>query len=296
MSKHPFFAVALLVLLLGIAVGAEVLRDGLYGEPAPVEATLSIRSGDFLKRASVSNASLLADVYWIRAIQYFGGNRRATPSSRHYDLLYPLLDIVTTLDPHFAIAYRFGSIFLAERYPDGPGRPDLSVALLEKGIRADPQKWRYEQDLAFVYYWYMHDYRKAGEAGDRGAKVPGAPWWMRSFAAVMYSTGGDRPTSRTLWQELRRTADNEWVRNNAAWRLAQLDALDQIDELEKIVRAWTSRTRVPPASWQTLVRGGWLRGEPLDPAGARYILDAGTGRVSLGPDSKLYPLPVEPGH
>jgi hypothetical protein len=283
------------VLLLGVAVGAEVLRDGLYGEPSPAESVLYIRSGDFLKRASVSNASLLADVYWIRAIQYFGGNRRAKPTSRHYDLLYPLLDIVTTLDPQFTIAYRFGSIFLAERYPDGPGRPDLSVALLEKGIRADPLKWRYEQDLGFVYYWYVHDYRKAAEACDRGARVPGAPWWMRSVAAVMYSTGGDRRTSRALWQQLRQTADNQWLRNNAAWRLSQLDALDQIDQLEKIVSAWTRRTGAPPASWQTLVRDGWLRGEPVDPSGAPYALDAGTGRVSVRPDSKLYPLPIEPG-
>ena len=30
-----------------------------------------------------------------------------------YPLLYPMLDITTTLDPRFSIAYRFGSIFLA---------------------------------------------------------------------------------------------------------------------------------------------------------------------------------------
>ena len=295
MSKHPVVAAVALMLLLGVAVGAEVLRDGLYGEPSVADSVLYIRSGDFLKRASVSNASLLADVYWIRAVNYYGGIHRSKASAKTYDLLYPLLDIVTTLDPQFTIAYRFGSIFLAERYPDGPGRPDLSVALLEKGIRADPLKWRYEQDLAFVYYWYVHDYRKAAEACDRGAKVPGAPWWMRSLAAVMYSTGGDRRTSRALWQELRRTADNDWLRNNAAWRLSQLDALDQIDELEKIAGAFTRRTGVPPASWQTLVRGGWLKGYPLDPSGSPYLLDPGTGRVTVDPGSKLYPLPVEPG-
>ena len=51
-----------------------------------------------------------------------------------YALLYPLLDITTTLDPLFNIAYRFGAIFLAEAYPAGAGRPDLAIALLEKGI------------------------------------------------------------------------------------------------------------------------------------------------------------------
>ena len=34
-----------------------------------------------------------------------------------YPLLYPLLDLTTTLDPRFNIAYRFGAVFLAEPYP-----------------------------------------------------------------------------------------------------------------------------------------------------------------------------------
>ncbi len=288
-------AAVVLVVLLGVAVGAEVLRDDLYGEPSSAQSVLYVRSGDFLKRSSVSNASLLADLYWLRAVQYYGGTHRLRESTKSYDLLYPLLDIVTTLDPDFTIVYRFGSVFLAEPYPDGPGRPDLSVALLEKGIRADPLKWRYEQDLGFIYYWYVHDYQKAAAAFDRGANVPGAPWWMRSVAAVMFSTGGDRRTSRALWQQLRETADNEWLRNNATWRLAQLDALDQIDQLEQIVSAWTRRTGVPPAAWQTLVRAGWLRGEPLDPTGSPYFLDGVTGHVTVRPDSRLYPLPAEPG-
>ena len=41
--------------------------------------------------------------------------------SDEYQLLYPLLDITTTLDPHFNIAYRFGAIFLSEPYPGGAG-------------------------------------------------------------------------------------------------------------------------------------------------------------------------------
>ena len=43
----------------------------------------------------------------------------AAPTSSDYALLYPLLDITTTLDPRFNIAYRFGAIFLAEPYPGG---------------------------------------------------------------------------------------------------------------------------------------------------------------------------------
>jgi hypothetical protein len=295
MSKRPFLAAVVLVLLLGAAVGAQMLRDAVYGEPGPAESVLYVRSGAFLQRASLSNESLLADVYWIRAIQYYGGTRRSKQAGKSYELLYPLLDIVTTLDAKWPTPYRFGAVFLAERYPGGPGRPDLSIALLEKGIRADPPRWQYEQDLGFVYYWFLHDYRKAAESFRRGGDVSGAPWWMRSLAAATYGKGGDRQTSRMLWQQLYQTADNQWLHNNAELRLTQLDALDQIDQLERIVSEWTRRTGAPPASWQVLVRTGWLRGEPLDPSGSLYLLDARTGRVNVRRDSKLYPLPTEPG-
>ena len=99
-----------------------------------------------VRRLTRGYNALAADLYWIRAIQYYGGAKRrlrtlqaagAADASRapDYQLLYPLLDLTTTLDPRFNIAYRFGAIFLAEPYPGGAGRPDLAIALLEKGLR-----------------------------------------------------------------------------------------------------------------------------------------------------------------
>ena len=73
-----------------------------------------------------------ADVYWIRAVVYYGGTRLGAmdPVRRNYGLLYPLLDLVTTLDPHFKVAYRFGAIFLTEALParPGPARPGGAAA------------------------------------------------------------------------------------------------------------------------------------------------------------------------
>jgi len=253
---------------------------------------LYIRSGDALRRMSLSFTPLVADIYWIRAVQYFGSTRLKPSSSRNYDLLYPLLDITTSLDPRFVIAYRFGSIFLAEGYPGGPGRPDQAIALLEKGFRADPTRWRYLQDIGFVHYWWLGDYRTAAAWFQKAAEIPGAPWWLRSLAAVTLAQGGDRRSSRALWQSLRESADNEWLRNNATLRLAQLDALDAIDQLTAVAAAYRARTGEFPASWDALVRARLLSATPLDPGGVAYVLDPATGAVTLGPASPLHPLPV----
>ena len=58
--------------------------------------------------------------------------------------------MTTTLDPRFNIAYRFGAILLSEAYPNGPGKPDDAIKLLEKGLRAEPNKWEYFYDAGFV--------------------------------------------------------------------------------------------------------------------------------------------------
>jgi tetratricopeptide (TPR) repeat protein len=281
-----------LAALVACFVTLEVWRDRVYGEPAPGDSVLYVRSGDALRRMSLSFTPLVADVYWVRAVQYYGGTRLSASSTRRYDLLYPLLDITTSLDPQFNIAYRFGAIFLAEKYPGGAGRPDLAVALLEKGFRANPARWRYLQDIGFVYYWWVGDYGEAAKWFTKAADVPGAPWWMRSLAATTLIQGGDRRSSRVLWQSLRDTADNEWVRNNAGLRLAQLDALDAIDQLTAIVARFKARTGKFPSSWDALVRARMLRALPLDPTGAPYTLDSTTGSVWIAADSSLNPLPV----
>jgi hypothetical protein len=229
-------------------------------------------------RAVFTHRPLAADLYWIRAIQYFGGRGRLVAAGAlapSYELLYPLLDITTTLDPKFNAAYRFGAIFLSELPPYGPGRPDLAVDLLKKGLQATPLKWEYWQDIGFVYYWDFHDYRKASEAFQHGAEVPGAPWWMRSMAATMLIKGGDRNTSRALWQMLYDTANNDYARNAARVKLLQLRAIDEIEQLQA---AFDRRL---------------LRRLPNDPAGTPYVLN-GT-RIGLSPNSPLFPLPIEPG-
>lgn len=286
---------AAIAALLAVAIALQVVRDGRYTTPGDdLASVLYVRSPEAMRRVALSFTALAADLDWIRAVQHYGGDHR-TDRPKRYELLYPLLDRTTTLDPRFNIAYRFGSIFLAEPNPLGAGRPDLAIALLDKGIAATG-RWEYYEDIGFVYYWQLHDYKAAADAFDRGAQAPGAPWWLRTMAAVTLARGGDRSTSRRLWTQIMQTADNDWLRNQAELRLTQLVAMDQIDQLEAVVNRYRAMSGRLPDSWQALERARLLRGNgpPADPTGEPYQLDAETGRVSLSPTSRLRPLPTEP--
>ena len=283
-------AIAGLVILY---VLLQVVRDGRYAEYRAETTALYIPTGSVLQRAALSFDALLADVYWIRAIQHYG-RTKLSEEERQYDLLYPLLDITTSLDPRFNIAYRFGAIFLAQAYPDGSGRPDQAIDLLQKGVHHMPERWEYRQDIGFVYYWWLHDYQQAAEWFRRASEVPGSPWWLKSLAANTLAEGGSRNASRMLWSQIYESADNEWIRNDALRRLTQLRALDEIDQLTAVVLAFEERTARLPVSWQDLIRAGLLRAVPVDPAGSPYTLDPNSGEVDLVSDSPLFPLPAEP--
>ncbi len=278
-----------LAVLMASAVGLQALRERTATLTVGDDTVLYVRSPEAMRRLALSYDTLLADVYWIRAVQHYGSTKLSTGADKSYSLLYPLLDLTTSLDPQFTIAYHFGALFLAEPPPGGPGRPDQAIALLQKGLKANPERWEFMQAIGFVYYWSYDDYPAAAEWFERGARVPGAPAWMRSLAATTLAEGGSREASRVLWQEIGRAATDDWFKGEAARRLAQLDALDQLDQLTALARAYEARFGVRPENWAALVRGGYLRGVPVDPRGTPYRLDA--DGFALGEGSPLYPLP-----
>jgi hypothetical protein len=296
----------LVVVFMAGAIELQAIRERVYPPTEAAEDALYLTSGAALRRMTEWMNALAADVYWIRAIQYFGNAKQrlalgpgvappppALAASLDYDQLYPMLDVTTSLDPRFKIAYRFGAVFLAEAYPNGPGRPDLAVRLLEKGLREQPDKWEYMEDIGFVHYWYDHDYRTAAAVFQKASEAPGAPWWLRSLAATTLAQGGDRESSQTMWRQIRESADNDWLKRDADRRLSQLDALDQIDALQRLVERYTRQIGQPPADWVAVIRARAIGGVPVDPTGTPYQI-APDGRVKLSQSSPLWPLPEEP--
>ena len=281
----------LLVLLMASAIGLQAMRERGGGLPVRGDTVLYVQSPATLQRLALSYDSIIADVYWIRAIQLYGDTRLGKSSDNSYALLYPLLELTTTLDPYFDVAYQFGALYLAERPPGGPGRPDLAIKLLERGVQAQPEDWRLYQALGFVHYWSYRDYAKAADWFRRASRLPESPVWMEPLAAVTLAEGGNRKSSRLLWQQIQQTATDDWFLGEAQRRLKQLDAMDQIELLQKVVAAFSEKNGRAPSNWAELARGGYVRGDIVDPNGEPYRLEGSA--VSLDPKSRLLPLPWE---
>jgi tetratricopeptide (TPR) repeat protein len=284
------FAVAL---LLALSAAVQRARDGWFPAAVAGEPMLYVESPETMKRLTLSYSGLAADVYWIRAIQYFGSVRRSHDPHKTYGLLYPLLNIATSLDPRFNIAYRFGAIFLCEPPPGGPGRPDQAIALLEKGISVMPERWQYYQDLGYVHYWARQDYNAAASWFSKASEVPGAPWFLKPLAAHTLAAGGNRQTARILYSSLAQSRENSFMQNDARRRLRQLDAMDAMDALNAKIAAYKEHGGEAPFTWPRLVAARVVPGLPIDPDGFAYDLGPYTGDVQLNDQSTLLPLPSE---
>ena len=288
--RHSGWLWVALVVLLASATGMQVVLEGRLQRPATPAGIQWIESPGLMRRLAVGFNAIWADIYWIRSVQYYGRTSLSTDDNKNYDQLYPLLDITTSLDPQFNIAYRFGAILLSEGYPKGPGQTEQAIMLLQKGIREMPNKWQYYHDAGFVEYWWRRDSRAAAEWFLKAAKLPGAPNWLEPLAASALAEHGERDASRAVWLQLAQTADHDWIRQAANRGLLQLDAEAHIEILEAAVQKFYDMNGRFPADWHEMARAKILRRVPVDPSGYVYDLDPVSGSVNVGRKSKLFPL------
>ena len=271
---------ASVLLLLSLASSVLLLRQlDQVRTHATLEEVLYFSSPKLVKRLSLGYEGLLADIYWTRAVQYFG-SRHVTRAAPDYKLLAPLLEITTALDPKLIVAYQFGANFLPQRPPEGAGVPDRAIALVEYGIRNNPDNWKLYYELGFVYYLELKDYAKAAEAFERGTKVPNAHPFLRVLAAQMAQHAGEVQTARMLWEAAYASTQEELFRKNAIAHLRALKVDEDVTELEKSLAAYREKTGHSPASFYELIAAGLLRGLPVDPDGNPYLLQA-DGRIEL---------------
>jgi tetratricopeptide (TPR) repeat protein len=237
---------------------------------ATLQETLYLSSPKLLKRLSLGYDGLLADIYWTRAVQYFGRKHYAHAES--YDLLAPLLEITTALDPHLLVAYQFGANFLAPRPPNGAGMPEKAIELMEYGIRNNPSDWNLYYQMGFIYYFDKKDYAGAAKAFADGSKITGAHPFLKIMAAQVAQHAGEIQMARMLWVTTYQTTQDRQIQANALAHLRALQVDEDVTKLQDAVTAYGQKTGQLPGSFSALIAAGLLPGIPLDPDGHPYKL------------------------
>jgi len=266
---------------------ARVLEAGRPGLRAAVEDEAPYLAPEAARRLTVGFGGLVADWYWLKALQYVGrkieeqartGPHAASPpieldriKAVNPQVLVRLFDLITTLDPRFTAVYEFAAVVLPAV------DVQAAVALLEKGIQANPDQWYLHQQLAYIY-WQRGDYLAAADAFRRGARMTTAAW-MEHMAERMDRQGDDPQVARAMYARMYEQAQDEQVRQWALKRLMELRSLQERAAIRGVLSGFVTATGRCPQAWTDVTPGlraaGFTvapQGPPLDPSGAPYVL------------------------
>ena len=209
-----------LLFLWGVLILLQQKIDLKRGAFQRIERFDYLPSGPYLRMAALEFKEAAADLLWLQAIQFVGNK---DPSGRDYNWFYNVIDRVTDLDPKFAYSYQLGGIVLSVL----SDHVDLSNALLEKGLKHNPNDWQIPFHLGFNYLYHIQDPLKAAQYMEIASKLEGSPPYLPLLTARLYKEGGEKQTALIFLEGMYRASKDEKIRERIAQRID--DILKGID-------------------------------------------------------------------
>lgn len=281
--RGPLAALALVSLLTFV-----LARAGLEPEATARGAPRNpawLPSGKVVRAVSLGQRLTLADIYWMRAVQYMGETLLA--KAQRWEALYPLVDIVTDLDPRFAYAYQVtGSNLaaLAHRYDDAD-------RILQKGMRNLPDRWSLPFTYATNKFLFEQDYPEAARYARRAAEVGKRPHLalLAANLSALANTEDEYRTAELFLQQTLAQTDTPGLRDELAARLTRIRTYQVLSDVERAIAAFQRRTGRRPLLLTELLPVE-LAALPVDPSGGEILYDAASGAVKssvVGPRAPL---------
>jgi hypothetical protein len=277
---------ALLVVGAALAGVTHAALDRAQADaPLPADVREVFPSITTLRLVSLGYESLVADYYWLRALNYYGDRRN---HERNYPSLPALLDRVLALDPYFRAAYIFaGSAFAVK-----PFDPRVAVRHLERGVEYRPDEWRIPFLLGFTAYYSLGDYATAARAMARAASYPEAPDYLGPLATRLAAEAGQPQMGLQLIDALLEEVEDETLRARYEDARRRLLIDLHLAWLREAVHRFEAKEGRRPASIDQLVASGIMRAIPDEPLGGRYYLDD-AGNPATTMEAERLRLPAE---
>ncbi len=229
----------------------------VYIEPQP----FSPAAAQFV---SFGAHEFVADVYWLKLIQYYGGG---DPQGK-YRKLAELFNTVTELSPKFTAAYTTGLLVLP-----GEGFVDQALALAAKGEKNLPDSWEIPYNTGLVYHVYKKDYVQAAKEFEKAAALPNAPANARYFAAVYYNQADQRQTAYQIFKTLYDSSDNDFVKDRAK---KYVEHLDIFFALQDAIHRYQEKFHQAPDNLNQLVDKKIISTIPVSPLSIKFAIDPKT--------------------
>lgn len=151
-------------------------------------------------------ASPLDSIYHLKEelkhILYQGTNRGLV------NYIYPMLDRVTTVDPHFVFPYIFGGVYVMM----DTGEIEKGLHLLQKGYAANPDRWEFPLYLGWIEWMYLGNLEKTSRYLLEAVGKEGCPEYVGRLLTGLSRNLDRAEMTRLYLESLLESTENPEVR------------------------------------------------------------------------------------
>jgi len=269
--KKIFFAL-LLILSSCLFMGLKLKLDQLPRKRIPGSSIIYVPSSKYLKYAALGHSSLLADMVYIWAIQYYS-DYSISDRFAHLDHIF---SIINELDCRYLDPYEIGAIIAVFEAKD----VDLALKLLDRGLGKNPNQWIFPFEAGHYAQMLLKDYELARSYYKKTMEIEGAPPIAQRLYADASFKIMDYKTAWENWLEIFQTTDDKRIKQIASNHLYQVKAAQDIKNLQEAIMKFKERYGRNPHRLTELVRSSFLDSIPKDFDGQEYHYNSQTAEIS----------------
>lgn len=219
-----------LLLAVSLAAGRYVDDSDARGDSFVARQLIYLPSPGTARLLAFGFNQLVADWYWVRAQQYFTEPAQELNQFRN---LGDFLEVVLGVDPDFQYVYKFAGISI----PYDTGRlhyvnTDRAISFLQRGVERFPRNWELRLYLGFYLLNFRGDSAAAAEQLAAAAPLPGAPPYLKRFAARLFSVSGEVEQAKAFTEHMLEITTDPAEQDRLRKRLEEVDLEGHLREVE----------------------------------------------------------------
>ena len=265
------FLIIILLFSCALFMGLKIISDRVPRSNIPGASIIYIPSGKYLRYATFGYSSLMADLIYIWAIQYYSDHT----IPERYDNLEHIFSIISELDPRYLDPYEMGAIIAVYEAKD----PHLAFKVLDRGLEKNPDQWIFPYQAGHYAALTLRDYELAREYYKKTMEIEGAPEIAKRLYADAAFKGTDYRTAWQSWWEVYQKTDDERIKKIASNHLYQVKSAMDLARLKEAIEKYREKYGRFPDELEQLVGAGILDSVPKDLDEKNYIYNPESGEV-----------------
>ncbi|MFC2160359.1 tetratricopeptide repeat protein [Acidobacteriota bacterium] len=265
------FAVVMAIICCTIFMILKVKIDGIPRTKVPGSSIIYMPSGKYLKFASFGNPTMLADLVYLWAIQYYGNYNIRD----RFDYLEHIFSVISELDPLYLDPYEVGAVIAVYEAQD----VTKAFKILDLGLKNNPDQWIFPFQAGHYAQMFLKDFEIAKAYYEKAKIIEGAPAQTERLAANAAFKMMDYEAAWESWMKIYQTATEERVRKIAENHLYNVKSSRDIEIIKDAINQYFKKFGRRPLNLEQLVRENLLNAVPKDMDDKAYIYNPQTGEI-----------------